>query len=243
MKKGTRIIIIIAAAILAVVLVVVGAMHITKRINATRTFTEFSAYLDNAGFVPPIDRTAFMELMSGYKYDGKSITELDDYVYFWDRNNETGVISSTKEMTLHNSSTTEETEGGKKVSTMNRLTVKRPLEGLEQPFGIPFGATLTEALEKMGIRADPEAILDLGQEKLGSITLYEIGETTLRLSRNDFTDNDPRGHVDWHFRLIYAEFAYDGDDMTVRTVAFNFDWDNLLYEYELGMREEYYLDD
>lgn len=227
----------IASGYLVIMLVaaVVNALTVPNMI-----MKNFSSYLDKEGFVSGMDREAFLDFVKDYQYQGKSVVE---EMMYEDEPDRSGVWGGIKGCFVYNLSTIEETEKGKQVSIRNSLHVRVPLEGLEQPFGIPFGATMTEALQKMGIHTDPYEILDLGPKKYGTKTLYETGSETLTLWREEWSPLDPGGHPDYHFRLVYAEKTYDGDDVVTRSMAMEFDRENdLFYVLELGVSETYYMD-
>lgn len=238
MKKKTRILIIAVAAFL----VLVCALTLPKCINAFRTLGRFSVYLDEEGFVPPMHQLKLMDMLENYRYEGESVTDLCGKV-FMDGHYGGGVSGYATNFGYNNNFILHKTETGRRAMASNGFYTQVPLEGLAQPFGIPFGTTLTAILQELGIYIDPEKnfVSDRGNE--GVMTLYVVGSESLTLTDNLRLPEESR-QGNWRFQLTYTS-SYPseqrgGDAVVKRVMLMQFAGENNQFSrLEMGVYEEY----
>ncbi len=136
----------------------------------------FSQYLDKLGMVHGVSQSSFINRFRQYKYDGNSIVDIATWCYY-DGIDGGGSELQGEVFSLKNDYKQSEDNV---VTYTNSFRALAPLEGLEMPYGISFGQSVNELLQKMG------AEVDLNENFIKK-TLYSDSSTSLQIIRRDQT--------------------------------------------------------
>ncbi len=162
--------------------------------------TDFGAYLDEAGFVPGMTQTVFLDKMEGYCYDGQPITEIA-IGHYYDSEDGGGYRASDQLFGFSNGYIVE--EDGKSSVSINKFYTHTALEGFSLPHGITFEDTLEEAFEKMGLSDNPREnfVADKGSDTemtLASTDGWRLVFKNLKLTKDPVDYTNP-------YRIYYSE--------------------------------------
>ncbi len=168
--------------------------------NGNAASLSFAEFLDNENFITGANQSDFFDCINKYSLDGKSLFELGMTVQY-DRADGGG--SSTAAKGFGFSDDYSESEDGKTAIMTNRFHTKGPIDGLTLPHGITFDDTLTDVLQKLGIKTDCKNGFVSDKDNKSTMTLQSDSSSSLKLTDLFFVDAPIE--TEYRFELKYTE--------------------------------------
>ena len=202
----------------------------------------FSRFLDNENFVHSISQGAFIEQMRKYSHDGTPITELVEG-YHHDGSYGGGYNAGGEFFGFRNNYTVKDD-----VATYsNQLWTKVQLDGLELPYGIEVGDSLSDVFQRMGITINPYNDFSADENSYTAMTLYRDEKVTFIFK--DLKRTQEPVDFEMPYVLIYTEIydieLSDGRPATVERIIKMSFWDedapqdDVLGLVEISVTESY----
>ena len=215
-----------------------GCNHTQTPVTSFPCEFDFSAYIKT---IPLLPDTTLEDFLSTYTYNGTSIADIVKVLLNADGANShlTRYRGTVDEKNFEFIIESYETSDRKYNNLRKTFLTEVLLDGFELPCGITFGESISDVLQKLGIRFDPEKDFKVKKRDNGAMTLYRNDQFCIQfidceLSSAEFYP----GYV-----LQYEEYspstqAVTGRETTVtRTVRLSFDEQSELDHFEISVKE------
>ena len=149
-------------------------VHPTEIINliGEERLNELSTFLDDEGFTAALSQGTLMEIMESYEYEGSPITDIVAGAHY--DSAQGGGFTANGELFGFSNDYNE--NDSSRVTHQNHFYTKTALTGLELPYGIEFGDSLTSVFKKMGLGIDPYDDFASDEYSPNFMTLYRDDE-------------------------------------------------------------------
>lgn len=197
--------------------------------------TVFAQFLDNENFVHSVSQGSFIEQMGKYSHDGTPINEIV-LGYHYDGPYGGGYRAGGELFGFRNDFTSKD----KVAKYSNQFWTKFSLDGLELPYGIEVGDSLSKAFEKIGITINPYNGFFADENSNTDMTLYRDDRVTFVFK--DLKRTQEPVEFEMPYVLVYSEVydieLSDGRPASVeRTIKMSFSDKDAQQDDVLGLVE------
>lgn len=220
----------------------VGCNNIEISNSTKADITDFTAWLDNEGFVPMMSQSEMIAKMDSYTYNGQSVHYATAGCYY-DSEYGGGYFANGENFDFANDY--KRSEDKKTADYTNSFYTKVPLDGLTLPLGIEFEDTLRDVMAKLGMTVDLPSDFTPDEGTDVTMTLYKDKRYTLVFKNLYFSKEQIK--VDVPYELVFTEnytFTQESgrESNVTRTIKLTFASDeDMLHEFSVEVRENYKL--